>query len=234
MNNFVSKAQHGFLAKRSTVTNLLELMEDLTNNLNEKASTLVTYINFHKAFDKVCPAKLMLKIESLGIDGPLKACLISFLSGRSQRVKINGFLSETRTLCSGIPQGSVLGPLLFLIYLNDLTDILPVTVESKIYADDLKYYKKISVEDDIHVLSIALAKIEEWAAMWQMPFSLNKSSLMLFSSSYEYVSGDNLKLNDYILEATRESLDLGVIFQYDLKFTAHIDSVVKLGSVYTC
>ena len=80
---------------------------------------------------------------------------------------------------------------------------MPVTVESKIYSDDLKWYNKISVQDDIHVLSIALAKIEEWAAMWQMPFSLNKSSLMLFSSSYEYVSGDNLKLNDYILESTR-------------------------------
>jgi hypothetical protein len=224
-NNFINKAQHGFLAKRSTVTNLLEFMADLTTNFNVKSSTLVTYIDFQKAFDKVSSAKLLQKIDMLGIGGQLRACLASFLTGRSQRVKISGILSESKPLISGVPQGSVLGPILFAIYVNDLPNILPPSVKSKIFADDFKCYSKISSIVDIDITSEALNRITDWAEAWQMPFSMNKSTLMLFSHSVDLISGENLKLNNCVLESTRETLDLGVIFQSNFKFTAHIDSV---------
>ena len=84
--NFFSNAQHGFLQKRSTTTNLLELMGDLCVNFNERASTFVGHIDFQKAFDKVSVPKLLYKIDILGIGGKLKSCLESFLTGRSQRV----------------------------------------------------------------------------------------------------------------------------------------------------
>ena len=115
-NNLLSHEQHGFLSKRSTTTNLLEFASDLGMNFNSRASTLVAYVDFQKAFDKVPTTKLLHKIDTWGVSDKLRSCLASFLSDRSQRVKLVGHLSEVKTLRSGVPQRSVLGPVLFTIY----------------------------------------------------------------------------------------------------------------------
>ena len=118
-------------------------MNDLCQNYNERASTLVGYIDFQKAFDKVSVPKLLYKIDILGIGGKLKSCLESFLSGRSQRVKVAGFLSEPKFISSGVPQGRVQRPILFVICINDLPTIIHQTIKSKILLMILSATKKL-------------------------------------------------------------------------------------------
>ena len=129
-----------------------ELKGDLCVNFNERVSTLVGYIDFQKAFDRVSVPKLLYKIDILGTGGKLKSCLESFLTGRSQRVKVEGELSESKSIISGVPQGSVLGPILFAIYINDLPTVMPQSIRSKIFADDFKCYTRIVSDKDSYFL----------------------------------------------------------------------------------
>ena len=168
-NNLISKAQHGFLKKRSTTTNLMELMGDLVENFNRKASSIVAYVDFKKAFDKVSVIKLLHKIDNMGIGGKLLSCIASLLTNRSKRVKVAGYLSDANVILSGVPQGSVLGPVLFLIYINDLPSSLPQSVTSKIFADDFKCYAKVLSSEDLDTFSSAMNSISHWAQCWQLP-----------------------------------------------------------------
>ena len=110
---------------------------------------MVAYIDFAKAFDTVTHSKLLYKLRKLGIDGALLSTIESFLTNRSQRVGINGTLSKSVSMKSGVPQGSVLGPILFLVYINDPADIFPDNITSKYFADDAKIYTEVSSGDDI-------------------------------------------------------------------------------------
>ena len=224
-NNLMCKAQHGFLKKRSTTTNLMELMGDLVENFNKKASSIVAYVDFKKAFDKVSITKLLHKIKNMGIGGKLLCCLASLLENRSQRVKVAGNLSESKHVSSGVPQGSVLGPVLFLIYINDLPASLPAAVTPKIFADDFKCYAKITSSEDLQNFSLAMDRITDWAQCWQLPVASDKCSLMLFSKTMQLAGGKNLSLDQTQLQPLSKILDLGVTFEPDLKFKTHINLV---------
>jgi len=140
--NCISRDQHGFLKGHSTITNLLECFNDWSTSLDQKAGVGVLYMDFAKAFDVVSIPKLLLKLEKFGIGGLVLSCITSFLTGRSQRVKLGSVFSESLHLVSGVPQGSVLGPFLFILYINDLPNVVDVDLQSKLFADDLKLYNK--------------------------------------------------------------------------------------------
>jgi len=168
-NKLISKHQHGFLVKHSTCTNLLETVNDWTIDLDNHLKTDAIYIDFQKAFDSVSRPKLLTKLSSYNIRGDMFAWISAFLNHRSQQVIINKCLSNSIHITSGVPQGSVLGPILFLLYINDLTDAFKnLNYVIKLYADDAKLYSSFKLGDYSTTLVNAIDHLVEWSKIWQL------------------------------------------------------------------
>src|ERR1043165_1916966 len=118
----------------------------------------------------------------MGICGSLLSCIKSFLTDRKQRVKIGNSFSTLKPLISGVPQGSVLGPVLFLLYINSITDSLPENVKSNILADDLKSYVRIDEKNGLTDFRNALSELSLWAETWQLSITCSKSNWMIISN----------------------------------------------------
>ena len=146
--------QHGFVGGKSCLSNLLESVDCITNILGEGAPVDILYLDFCKAFDTVPHYRLLAKLEKYGIKGKTLDIIRDFLSDRTMRVVVGGDKSATRKVTSGVPQGSVLGPLLFVLYINDLPDGLLNYV--KLFADDVKLIGNAAnseaVKHDLEVL----------------------------------------------------------------------------------
>ena len=144
-NNLFSKKQHGFVPKKNCMTNLLICIEMWTQLLEDGEAVDVIYTDFSKAFDSVPHLRLLQKMTGLGITGSTLAWVEAFLSHRMQRVHVEGSYSSWTNVISGIPQGSVLGPILFVIFINDM----PVTVEStcQLFADDAKLFSNVHIRN---------------------------------------------------------------------------------------
>jgi hypothetical protein len=180
MHNAISKQQHAFLSRRSTCTNLIETINDWTLAIKSKKSVVVAYIDYTRAFDTVSHKKLVNKLTAYGIQGTLLAWIENFLHCRSQQTRVGTTLSRTVHLVSGVVQGSVLGPLLFLIYINDVVNIFKDNrCTCKLYADDLKMYSQIRVNDDIKILQNALDELYKWSNLWQLKISQKKCATLL-------------------------------------------------------
>ena len=137
--------QHGFMPGRSCLTNLLTYMEGVTRMLDEGKNGDIIYLDFAKAFDKVPHHRLIGKVASTGVEGRVKGCIQHWLEGRKQRVVINGRYSDWTDVSSGVPQGSVIGPTLFLMFINDREDGVQSTVLK--FADDTKLYTEMTKEE---------------------------------------------------------------------------------------
>ena len=148
-HRLILSSQHGFMARKSCLTNLLEYLEKLTKLIDEKHSVDVLYLDFAKAFDKVPHRRLLDKMEAHGITGNVLAWVEAWLSNREQRVVLNGAASEWLPVHSGVPQGSVLGPTLFVIFINDIDNAIDLVggFISK-FADDTKVGRVVENEVD--------------------------------------------------------------------------------------
>ena len=154
--NLISHHQHGFIKRRSTCTNLLESLSDWSLNMQSKRITDVVYFDFKKAFDSVSHNKLLAKIAAYGISGYLYQWIVDFLTNRKQAVRVENVLSGFLTVISGVPQGSVLGPTLFLLFINDVCDVFgDLTDVCKLYADNVKLYTTYDLNETKCDLSIA-------------------------------------------------------------------------------
>ena len=141
-NNLFSKAQHGFISGKSCITQLLEFVEDVSRAIDDGEDVDVIYLDFKKAFDKVPHERLLRKLHGYGIRGKVYSWIKEFLSNRRQRVVVNGQYSDWKNVTSGIPQGSVLGPILFVIFINDMSDAIACCM--KLYADNAKVYNRVN------------------------------------------------------------------------------------------
>ncbi|KAK6048923.1 reverse transcriptase [Cooperia oncophora] len=179
----IPKEQHGFLSGASTVSNLLDSLFDWQSALNNGKSVDIVFVDLSKAFDRVCHRRLLVKLQHLGISGQLLDWLRSFLNQRYMTVKVRHSFSDRHHCQSGVPQGSVLSPLLFLVYTLDLPAYITTSPEVKVqmYADDIKIYAAYDTTNKSEVQAafrLSLAKMSEWAASWGLTINLNKCSLL--------------------------------------------------------
>ena len=172
--HILCKEQHGFRSGRLCKTQLLNTIDDLAKNLDYRIQTYVILLDFSKAFDKVPHHCLCLKLSHYGICGGTLFWIENFLT-RSQKVIVNGCSSNPTNVMSGVPQGTVLAPLLFLCYINDL----PENISSKVrlYADDVLLYSTINTKEDCLTLQEDLNTFQLWANKWQMMFNPDKCEL---------------------------------------------------------
>ena len=175
-NEIIRGTQHGFMKGRSCLTNLLEFLDVATNSFDQGKQLDVAYLDFSKAFDKVPHKRLGLQLKLHGINNKMHAWIELWLSGRQQRVILNGSKSRWENVLSGVPQGSVLGPLLFLIFVNQIEN----GVANKVlkFADDLKLFGVIEGERDQDDFQSDLDKLVEWSEAWQMKFNFDKCKVM--------------------------------------------------------
>ena len=177
-HNLINKHQYGFVYNKACVTNLLETMDLLTKLLSDKESFDLLLLDFEKAFDKVSHSRLSIKLTGHGISGKLLAWLNSFLSNRKQRVILGEFLSEWAKVNSGVIQWSVLGPILFIIFINDLID--QIKNSPKVFADDTKIISKINELNQENNLQADINNVLDWKKTWLMRLNLEKCKVIHF------------------------------------------------------
>mgnify|MGYP000403395009 CR=1 FL=1 len=221
-NGLFADEQHGFVPGRSCMTQLLLVMEEWTKILENGTPLDVIYLDFRKAFDSVPHQRLIKKLQAYGIKGKLLDWITGFLTGRRQRVIVDGHLSDWAQVTSGIPQGSVLGPILFVIFINDMPS--SITSICKLFADDAKVYRSIATDADAERMQGDLDDLEQWADTWQMGFNTDIcKSMHLGATNPHHI----YKMNGNDLIQVREEKDLGVKIYNQLKFHAHSALVVN-------
>ena len=212
-NDLFTNSQYGFRPGRSCVTQLLEVLDNWSELMDNGFSIDTIYLDFSKAFDTVPHQRLFLKLEKLGFEGSLLNWIKSFLTGRNQCVRINSTTSALSDVISGVPQGSVLGPVLFLIFINDLQDIVNGIV--KIFADDYKTFSKISTVNAHDRLQENLDELCDWSNTWKLKFNAAKYKVLHFNpdinNHYRYTMLDSSD-NYVALDEVDEEKDLGVTF----------------------
>ena len=224
VNNILYDLQHGFRERRSCETQLLELVDDLSRNLLLGHQTDLILLDFSKAFDKVNHLKLLYKLHQHGVQGATLQWVKSFLIGRRQSVLVNGETSDEVPVTSGVPQGSVLGPLLFLLYINDLPENLISQV--RLFADDTAVYITVNNAAQEEILQQDLNRLQLWEEMWDMEFNPSKCTVMNITRSKSPFKSRYM-LHGQILETVNDAKYLGVTISSDLNWNKHVNLVTS-------
>jgi len=223
--NIIKISQHGFMKSRSCLTNLLICQNAIVQKIDEGSSVDVIYLDLQKAFDKVPHGKLISKMKSMGIVGKVAVWIEQWLKDRKQRVVINGSDSGWTDVKSGVPQGSILGPLLFTIYINDLEEGLVNPVLK--FADDTKMWGVVDNQEDVGRLQGDLDTLLNWSKVNHMPFNVDKCKIM-------HIGRNNQKakymMSNQILQETKEEKDLGVFFSNTFKPSFNCNKVCKAAN----
>ena len=176
----ISDNQHGFMEQRSTVTNLVVYHTYLLNALENKMQVDAIYTDFSKAFDRVNHKILLLKLTKLGFNQQIINWIASFLSERSQWVKINNFISKNIEVPSGVPQGSHCGPILFLLFVDDITRCIKSS-ECLLFADDIKIFKSVGSDSDCFELQLDIDALTNWCQINTLNLYIKECNKISFS-----------------------------------------------------
>jgi len=180
-------------------------------------------LDFSKAFDKVCHRLLHHKLNFYGIQGLTNQWIAAFLSNRSQQVVVNGEHSSPMDVLSGVPQGSVIGPVLFLCYINDLPQA--AQSEVRLFADDAILYRKITSQDDHGILQQDLRNLERWEQVWKMSFNATKCETITFTRKRAPIK-NIYSLHDTELKAVNSTKYLGITLSSNLSWSKHVEITV--------
>ena len=225
-NNLLSKHQSNFRPGDSCIYQLLAITHDIFSSFdcNPTLETRSVFLDISKAFDRVWHDGLLLKLEKYGVSGNLFQLIKSSLSGRFQRVLLNGQTSDWETIQAGVPQGSILGPLFFLIYINDLTDNL--NSNAKLFANDTSLFSEISDPlETANVLNNDLRKIREWTEQWKMVFNPDSTKQVqdvTFSRKSHSQKHLDLYFNSLVVEKVKTQKHLGLKLDEKLNFKEHL------------
>lgn len=228
-HGILTSANHGFRAGHSCETQLLLTTHDLLKCRDQGHQIDVGILDFSKAFDTVPHRRLINKLRLYGLEGVTVNWIQAFLSNRRQLVVCDGTKSVYTKVTSGVPQGTVLGPLLFLLHINDLPAVVDPGTTVRLFADDALIYRTIhSIEDQV-TLQQDLSRLQEWAATWGMVFNASKCYMMQVTRSvkcrtYLY------ELCGTILSTVTSEKYLGVYLKHDLKWSHHIEQVAAKAS----
>lgn len=221
--HLISSYQHGFMKGRSTYTNLIEFV-NFANGVIESGSQVdVIYTDFSKAFDRIRHTHLIAKLAEIGLHSSFLEWITSYLSKRRQYVKIGDSSSKTFFVRSGVPQGSHLGPLLFLLFLNDLADIFKYS-RCLLFADDLKVFRSINSNNDASCLQSDLDSLSLWCRDNGLDLNLGKCKIMTFHRSQKSINY-SYQLNHTTLQRVAEIRDLGLLFDKKITFSKHIEAI---------
>ena len=212
-NNLMYDLQHGFRERRPCETQVASLVKDLARKSSQGKQTDLILLDFSKAFDKVNHSKLVLKLHSYGIRGPILRWIQAFLSNRQQRVVVDGDHSESVTVTSGV-QGSVFGPILFLAYINDLPN--DIVSQVRLFADDTAIYLTLDCRHDSDCSQSDLDRLQTWKLKWDMEFNPSRAPFKI-----RYI------IHGQVLEAVTSARYLGVDISNNLSWNAHVNRIAS-------
>jgi hypothetical protein len=216
--------QSGFIKNDSTTNQLVSIYHTFCQALDEGKEVRAIFCDISKAFDRVWHRGLIHKLKVNGLSGVLLNWFQDYLSGRSQRVVLSGTYSEVLPICSGVPQGSILGPLLFLVYINDIVEDINSTI--RLFADDTSLY---IIVDEPHasanILNSDLCKVSKWANDWLVDFNPAKTESLLISRKVNKPFHPPLYMNNVPIQEVKCHKHLGVTFSSDGSWHEHVENI---------
>ena len=225
-NDILSDSQYGFRKSRSTVTALIELLEEISDAIDKRKHTIGVFVDLSKAFDTINHNLLLNKLEHYGVRGIAHQFLTSYLKNRFQYVSYNNVKSELLEITCGVPQGSILGPLLFILYVNDIGNISSF-LKFVLFADDTNIFAS---DSDIEILSnrinSELSKLNTWFKANKLSLNVKKTNFMLFTNRLRK-SNINISINNTAINMVQSTKFLGVIIDSKLNWKEHIDVIKK-------
>ena len=229
-NNILTDKQHGFTKYRSCLTQLLIHIDNILDIVGNDNNADVVYLDFAKAFDKVDHKILLCKLKKMGIRGNIYRWIESFLKNRTQKVVVDGETSEPAYVKSGVPQGTVLGPILFLLFINDITEAMEFA-SIQLFADDCKLTMEILTEEDHLKLQKDIDSAIAWSLLNNMELNKEKFQLMQYGINKDLKEKYKLDTNTS-LEKSTEIKDLGVTESEDLSWLKHITNITNEGKKF--
>ena len=231
--NFLDPRQHGFINGKSCTTQMIPFTYDLALGLNSKSKYDVIYFDFAKAFDSVSHDLILKKLKhEFGINGLMLRFIKSYLQGRQQEVVIGGVKSGVLPVKSGVPQGSILGPLLFVIFINDMFNCISEGTNIALYADDTKIWRVINDSDDHFIIQGEIDKLNEWSHANKIKFHPSKCKALSVTNQRNILHNlpctiFNYKLGSVFIDYVQSQVDLGVTVTSKLLWTNQCDKLVK-------
>ena len=228
-NDLLNPKNAGFQQGDSTINQLLNITDKLSETLDRGKEARMIFLDAAKAFDRIWHEGVLFKLEQLGVDKVFVNWFASYLRNRQQRVVINGSMSSLLTLQAGVPQSSILGPLLFLVYINDITDNIQTDIN--LFADDTSLLEIVNDPvSSAQRLNDDLSRLSDWASQWLVTFNPAKSVVINFSLKRKPIDHPVLYLNNSPLLQVKSHTHLGITLTSGLSWSKHVQNIVSKAS----